>query len=66
MLTGPVYTSEEVARHYRVKVTTVQRWVREARITALNLGGTRSGPYVFRSADLEAFECRALVGREAR
>ena len=66
MFTGPVYTSEEVAEHYRVKVTTVQRWVREARITALNLGGSRSGPYVFRSADLEAFECQARVGRGVR
>lgn len=52
----PRYTTEQVAERYCVKVTTVQRWVREGRITVLNLGGGRFGPYVFRPEDLEAFE----------
>lgn len=53
------YTTEQVAERYSVKVRTVQRWVREGRITALNLGGGRLGPYVFRPSDLEAFEREA-------
>lgn len=57
------YTTEEVAKHYRVKPATVQRWVREKRITALNLGGNRLGPYVFRPADLDEFEQEAQMGR---
>lgn len=52
----PKYTTEEVAEHYHVKPGTVQRWVREKRITAINLGGNRLGPYVFRLSDLKTFE----------
>lgn len=58
----PKYTTEEVAEHYRVKPGTVQHWVREKRITAINLGGNRLGPYVFRRSDLEAFEQSAEKG----
>lgn len=61
----PRYTTEEVAEHYRVKPSTVQRWVREKRITAINLGGNRLGPYVFRPTDLEEFEQRSERKREA-
>ncbi len=59
----PVYTTEEVAKRYRVKPATVNRWVRNERITALNLGGQREGPYVFRMSDLTAFERSAVVGK---
>lgn len=52
----PRYPLEQVAERYCVRPTTVQRWVREGRITALNLGGARLGPYVFRPVDLEEFE----------
>ena len=52
----PRFTTEEVANRYGVKITTVQRWVREGRLTALNLGGNRYGPYVYRPSDLEEFE----------
>jgi excisionase family DNA binding protein len=52
----PRYTTEQVAQRYGVKDSTVRRWVREGRLTALNLGGTRFGPYVYRPADLFAFE----------
>ena len=61
----PVYTTEEVAKRYRVATGTVQNWVRQGRMTALNLGGQRSGPYVFRLSDLVEFEMNAEVGRVA-
>lgn len=57
----PTYTTEEVAKHYHVKPITVQRWVREGKITALNLGGRRLGPYVFRPVDIAEFERRAVI-----
>ena len=57
------YTTEEVAERLRCKPKTVTKWVREGRIAAINLGGNRRGPYVFRRSDLEDFERRALVGR---
>lgn len=59
------YTTEEVAKRYRVQPLTVQRWVRDGRITALNLGGRRNGPYVFRLGDLKDFEMAAAVGKVA-
>lgn len=58
------YTAEEVARHYRVATVTVQRWVRSKRLTAINLGGNRLGPYLFRVSDLERFEQASEVGRD--
>jgi len=61
----PVYTTEEVAKRYRMTVGAVQNWVRQGRITAINLGGQRSGPYVFRLADLVEFEMNAAVGKAA-
>lgn len=61
----PVYTTEEVAKRYRVAVGTVQNWVRYGRVTAINLGGKRSGPYVFRLSDLVEFEMSAAVGKAA-
>lgn len=57
------YTTEEVAEKLRCKPKTVTKWVREGRITAINLGGNRRGPYVFRGADVDEFEQRAMVGR---
>jgi excisionase family DNA binding protein len=56
------YTSEEVAKIYNVKATTVTRWVREGKITALNIGGGRTGPYAFRPSDLFDFEHRTETG----
>lgn len=61
----PVYTTEEVAKRYRVKVDTVQRWVRTGRLTALNLGGTRRGPFGIRLSDLVEFEMGAAIGKVA-
>lgn len=55
------YTPEEVARRYHRTVQTVTRWVRSGRLTAINLGGGRQGPYVFRPEDLETFEKRSEV-----
>ena len=56
----PRFTTEEVANRYGVKITTVHRWVREGRLTALNLGGNRYGPYVYRPSDLEEFERKTV------
>lgn len=61
----PRYTTVEVAEHFRVKPDTVHRWVREKRITAINLGGNRRGPYLFRPSDVEEFERNAEQKRAA-
>jgi len=55
-------TSKEVAKLYRCSVTTVARWVRRGRLTAINLGGNRNGPYVFRQEDFDAFNQSAATG----
>lgn len=52
------YSVQEVAKRYGVAATTVQRWVREGRLQAINLGGKRAGPYCFTIADLDAFEAQ--------
>lgn len=57
------FTTEEVAEIYRCTKETVTRWVRAGRLTAINLGGNRNGPYVFRKEDLEAFEQLSEVGK---
>lgn len=57
------FTTEEVAKMYHCTPTTVSRWVRGGRLTAINLGGNRSGPYVFRKKDLMAFERASEVGK---
>ncbi len=60
------YTSEQVAKRYHRDVRTVNRWVRQGRITAINTGGGRAGPYVFRVEDLAAFDEQNLVGAKGR
>ena len=57
------YTPEQVARIYHRSVDTVNRWVREGRLTAINTGGKRKGPYVFRPEDLEAYNRRWATGQ---
>lgn len=52
------YTTDEVAKRYGVATTTVQRWVRTGRLTAINLSGGPTGPYFFTMEDLDAFEAR--------
>lgn len=61
------YTAEQLARRYHRKVDTINRWVRDGLITALNPFDARSG-YIFRQEDLEDFEARATTGgqKEAR
>ena len=52
-----LWSPAEVADRYQVKETTVWRWVRSGRISALDVGcGSRPGPYLFREEDLKAFE----------
>ena len=51
------FTSAEVAKRFRVKETTVQRWIRQGCMSALDLGsGNRTGPYIISEADLKEFE----------
>lgn len=57
-----LYTPEQVAKRYHRTVATVNRWVRDGRITAVNTGGNRRGPYVFRREDLDEFDRRYLTG----
>ena len=51
---------------YRCSPVTVARWVKAGRLTAINLGGNRYGPYVFRKEDLEAFERKSEKGSGRR
>lgn len=56
------YTIEQVAERYHRKVSTVCRWVRSGRMSAINTGGGRQGPYVFRQEDINKFDQRSMVG----
>lgn len=55
------FTVQEVAKRYGVAVSTVQRWVRTGRLSALRLGGA-AGYYWFTREDLEAFEAKGRIG----
>ena len=55
------YTTEDLAQRYSVKPETIQRWVRNGRIKALNLGGGHLGPYSFRPNDVDEFERKSEV-----
>ena len=50
-----LYTCEEIAQRYSVKVPTVWRWIRNKQLPAINLNG--SG-YRVSESDLVAFEER--------
>ena len=47
-------TVDEVAAICRVNIETVRRWIRAGELSALTLGGPRSG-YRIKRADLETF-----------
>lgn len=53
------YTIDQVALRYHRTVDTVRRWVRSGRMTAINTGGGRIGPYVFRREDIDRFDAAA-------
>lgn len=57
------YTTEEVAKRYGVSTATVQRWVRNGRLGAINLSGGPYGPYWFTREDLDAFEVQGRLRR---
>lgn len=57
------FTTDEVARRYGVSVATVQRWVRNGRLEAINLSGGPCGPYWFTREDLDTFEAQGRRGR---
>lgn len=51
------YTPAEVAKRYRVAESTVQRWIRNGWLSALDLGrGERIGPYIISREDMREFE----------
>ena len=56
------YTIEQVAKRYHRTTITVARWVNAGRLTAINTGGGRRGPYVFREEDLNDFDRRSMIG----
>ncbi len=60
-ISAATYTAEQVAKRYHREVDTINRWVRNGLITALNPFDARSG-YIFRQEDLEDFEERAAAG----
>jgi excisionase family DNA binding protein len=47
-------TAAEAAQHLRVKVRTLLLWVRQGRVKAFALSGTRRRVWRFRQADLDA------------
>lgn len=47
-----LYSCEQVAERYGVKVTTVWAWIREKKLSAVKIGGG----YRVRESDLVAFE----------
>ena len=65
MALEPLYTIEEVAGRLRCNKKTIGRWLKSGRITAINLGGNRNGPYRFRPSDIERFERSSEVGKRS-
>ena len=57
-----LYTCDEVAEKYRVKVITVWDWIRQKKLGAIKLGRE----YRVSEDDLKAFEssCRTMKGEE--
>ena len=53
------YRLKEVADRYRISRNTLERWVKEKRITAIKTGKA----YVFRECDLAAYDAENEVGK---
>jgi excisionase family DNA binding protein len=49
---GKLFTCEEIAERYSVKVLTVWDWIRKEKLTAIKIGKS----YRVREEDLKAFE----------
>ena len=60
------YTTAEVAKMYQCSPITVTRWIRNGRLTAVNLSGSCKGPYAIRPKDLEAFERNFETNRKEK
>ncbi len=51
------FTSSEVAKRYRIKESTVRRWIQNGQMPALDLSiGGRPGPYRISAEHLREFE----------
>lgn len=53
-----LFTTEEVAKRYRVHPKTIIRWVREGRLSGIKLGNAPNCEYRFTKSDLAAFEAQ--------
>lgn len=58
---GKIYTCEQVAERYGVKVCTVWSWIRAKKLTAIRVGG---GIYRITEDALEAFEKEASTANK--
>lgn len=47
-----MYTTDEIAEHYRVERCTIYRWVREGKLNGMKIGRA----FLFSEEDIEAFE----------
>lgn len=56
-----LYTCEEVAERYSVKLTTIWEWIRKGTLTAVKVGRV----YRVRECDLLEFEQANLTAKEA-
>jgi excisionase family DNA binding protein len=54
-------TASEAAQHLRVKVRTLLLWVRQGRVKAFALSGTKRRVWRFRQADLDAVLLESTV-----
>ena len=55
-----IYSCEEVAERYGVKLQTVWSWIRKCKLAAIKVGKE----YRIRESDLVRFELRNIVGEE--
>lgn len=55
-----LFTCEEVAERYSVKIITVWDWIRKGKLSAMKVGKH----YRITEEDIKLFECKARKGKE--